>query len=235
MPPALDDSTGLPPLVVAIDGPAGSGKSTLAKSLAQALHWAHLDSGAMYRAVTVEALDRGVALTDVAAIVALAKAAAIRLDPRTGRVRLNGRDVTQEIRTERVNAAVSVVAAIREVREVMVAHQRAFADWNGRIVAEGRDMGTVVFPQAVLKVYLDASPEVRAARRVEETKRLRPSEKAEGVEQAIARRDALDSGREVAPLRQAPGAVVLDSTTLTPAEVLARVLAEVNSRVPRHS
>lgn len=220
------------PVVIAIDGPAGSGKSTLARRLAESLRWAYLDTGAMYRAVTVVALERGVAPTDEAAVVRITREARIDLDPASGRVSIDGRDVTDLIRTAPVDAAVSDVAAFAAVREVMVAHQRRFAQVNGRIVAEGRDIGTVVFPTATLKVYLDASAEERARRRIEEKRRKDPGLDERAVREAIDRRDGKDSTRDVAPLKRAPDAVRVDTTGLGPDKVLDVVRGLVLSRVP---
>ena len=220
------------PLVVAIDGPAGSGKSTVARQLADALHWAYLDTGAMYRAVTVRALDAGIDPGDTARIVALTRAADLHLDPRTGHVSIDGHDVTDVIRTARVGGAVSSVAAVAEVRDVMVAHQRRFAQENGRIVAEGRDIQTVVFPEAVLKVFLDATETVRVERRVAEMRRKDPDLDPSRVQRELADRDRMDRGRELAPLKAAPDAVHLDTTRLTPAKVLEELLRLVRSRVP---
>ncbi len=184
--------------VVAIDGPAGSGKSTVARALAEALGWAFLDTGAMYRAVTVAALERGVDLTDGGAVAALARELSITTRPR---VTLEGRDVEEAIRTPEVNVAVSQVAAIPAVREAMVERQRSWAaaEPTGTVV-EGRDITTVVFPEATVKVFLTASAEERARRRGEE-----------GAE-SLARRDAADEGRAASPLRQAPDALVIDTT-----------------------
>jgi CMP/dCMP kinase len=218
--------------VVAIDGPAASGKSTLARRLAGALGWPHLDTGAMYRAVTVVALDRGISPRDAAGIASIAQAALLRLDPASGRVSIDGIDVTDRIRTTVVDAAVSAVAEIRTVRDVMCAHQRRFAAAQGRIVADGRDMGTRVFPSAVLKVYLDASEAERVRRRVEEKRRKDPSINAVEVGRGVAGRDRHDQDRDEDPLRPAQDAVLLDTTGSTPDEVLARVLALVRSRVP---
>jgi cytidylate kinase len=184
--------------IIAIDGPAGSGKSTVARAVAHALGWTFLDTGAMYRAVTWEALHEGVDVHDESAMGALAASATIATLPR---VRVNGRDVHDEIRTEPVNVAVSVVAANPLVRHSMVERQRELADAQevGTVV-EGRDIATVVFPHATLKVYLTATLEERSRRRGEEG--------AESVE----RRDLADSTRENSPLRQAPDALVLDTT-----------------------
>ena len=220
------------PLVVAIDGPAGSGKSTLARRLAERLGWAYLDSGAMYRAVTVRALERKMDLADGTALAEIARKGDVRLAPKGGRIWIEGREVTEQIRTPAVNAGVSAVAAVKAVRDVMVAHQRRFASQNGKIVAEGRDMATVVFPDAFLKIYLDASEEERARRRTEEMRAKDAGHPTEAVRASIARRDRMDRERDVAPLRAAEGALILDSTGLTPDEVLDRVLSEVKSRVP---
>ncbi|HVB50770.1 MAG TPA: (d)CMP kinase [Acidimicrobiales bacterium] len=184
--------------VIAIDGPAGSGKSSVARALALALQWSYLDTGAMYRAVTVEALDRGIDVYDEKAMAELADGIELTTLPR---VSVNGRDVEDEIRSDAVNVAVSVVAANALVRQRMVRRQREFAAAQplGTVV-EGRDITTVVFPSATLKVYLTASLEERARRRGEEG------------EASVARRDVADSTREASPLRQADDALVLDTT-----------------------
>jgi len=184
--------------VIAIDGPAGSGKSSVARALALALHWSYLDTGAMYRAVTVEALDRGIDVYDEETMGELADGVVLTTLPR---VSVNGRDVEDEIRSDAVNVAVSVVAANALVRQQMVRRQREFAAAQplGTVV-EGRDITTVVFPSATLKVYLTASLEERARRRREEG------------EASVARRDVADSTREASPLRQADDALVLDTT-----------------------
>lgn len=184
--------------VIAIDGPAGSGKSSVARALATALGWSFLDTGAMYRAVTVEALRRGIDVSDEEAMGELAHEVQLTTLPR---VSVNGRDVEDEIRAEGVNDAVSIVAANALVRRQMVSRQREFADAQplGTVV-EGRDITTVVFPHATLKVFLTASLEERARRRGEEG------------EASVARRDVADSTREASPLRQADDALVLDTT-----------------------
>jgi len=185
-------------LVIAIDGPAGSGKSTVARAVAALLGWSFLDTGAMYRAVTCEALARGVDVTDDAAVAAIADAVTLTTLPR---VTVNGRDVEDEIRTDAVNVAVSVVAANPAVRASMVERQRelAAAQPLGTVV-EGRDITTVVFPHAPVKIFLTASLEERARRRGEEG------------EDSVARRDEADSTRVASPLRQADDALVLDTT-----------------------
>ena len=185
-------------LVLAIDGPAGSGKSTVARTVAELLDWSFLDTGAMYRAVTCEALFRGIEVDDADAVAGVADEVSLTTLPR---VTVNGRDVEDEIRGDEINEAVSVVAANPEVRASMVARQREFAAAQplGTVV-EGRDITTVVFPHASIKVFLTASLEERARRRGDEG------------EDSVARRDEADSTRAVSPLRQADDALVLDTT-----------------------
>lgn len=184
--------------VIAIDGPAGSGKSSVASALATALGWSYLDTGAMYRAVTAEALERGIDVHDEKTLGELAAEVILTTLPR---VSVNGRDVEDGIRSDAVNVAVSVVAANVLVRQEMVKRQREFAAAQplGTVV-EGRDITTVVFPEATLKVFLTASLEERARRRGEEG------------EASVTRRDDADSTREASPLRQAEDALVLDTT-----------------------
>jgi len=184
--------------VIAIDGPAGSGKSSVASALATALGWSYLDTGAMYRAVTAEALERGIDVHNEKTMGELAAEVILTTLPR---VSVNGRDVEDGIRSDAVNVAVSVVAANVLVRQEMVKRQREFAAAQplGTVV-EGRDITTVVFPEATLKVFLTASLEERARRRGEEG------------EASVTRRDDADSTREASPLRQAEDALVLDTT-----------------------
>ncbi len=196
--------------VIAIDGPAGSGKSTVARALAEALGWSFLDTGAIYRALTCEALDRGFDLNDEAALGELAHSVTISTLPR---VNVDGRDVEDEIRTERVNQAVSVVAANPLVRRAMVERQRALAtEQPTGTVVEGRDITTVVFPAATLKIFLTATLAERAERRGEE-----------GAE-SVARRDNADSSREISPLRQAPDARVVDTTGRSVEDVVKEII-----------
>jgi len=185
-------------LVIAIDGPAGSGKSTVARAVAALLGWSFLDTGAMYRAVTCEAIFRGIDVHDEAAVAAVADSVTLTTLPR---VSVNGRDVEDEIRSDEINEAVSVVAANPEVRASMVARQRelAAAQPLGTVV-EGRDIATVVFPHAPVKIFLTASLEERSRRRGDEG------------EVSVARRDEADSTRVASPLRQADDALVLDTT-----------------------
>jgi cytidylate kinase len=224
--PSVGGGDPAPPRVVAIDGPAAAGKSTIARRLADAIGWAHLDTGALYRAVTREALRRGIDPADGDALADLARSMDLALDERGG-VRVDGREVTGEIRTPAVDLAVSRVAAVPGVRRAMVVHQRRFAERHRRIVAEGRDLTTVVFPDASVKIYLDATPEVRAERRRAEG----GGEPGEVVRARIEGRDGTDRARAEAPLRRAPEAWYLDTTGLTLEQVFDRVRSHVTSRV----
>lgn len=198
--------------VIAIDGPAGSGKSTVAREVARRLGLDWLDTGAMYRSVALAALRRGIDPADAEAVARLAAAVGIEVGER---VYLDGADVTAEIRSPDVDRAVSVVAANPAVRAEMVRRQRAWAAERGGGVVEGRDIGSVVFPDAELKVYLTASDEVRARRRAAE----RAGADTEAVAAAIARRDRLDATRAASPLVVPEGAVVIDTTDRTVADV----------------
>lgn len=217
-------------MIIAIDGPAGSGKSTIARELSRRLGFEKLDTGAMYRAVAFTALDRGIDLDDEAAVDALASAITIRFTPgeSDGSITVDGRDVSREIRTPLVDANVSKVSAYPGVRTAMLEPQRAVAQ-NHDVVAEGRDIGTVVFPDAEVKVFLTADPRVRAQRRVLQRHggdvadaRVLESEVAETLA-SIERRDALDASRDVAPLVAAPDAVQIDSTAFTIDEVTDQI------------
>jgi cytidylate kinase len=210
--------------VIAIDGPAGSGKSTVAKALAAALGLEYLDTGAMYRAVAFAALRRGVDIDDADAVTRLAQEFELRMDP-DGSVRVDGTDATIEIRGPEVTRAVSIVAAIGGVREEMRSRQREWATKRGGGVMEGRDIGTVVFPDAALKVYLDASPDIRAERRSKEVTDL----DYETVAADIAKRDALDQGRTDSPLRTADDAVTIDTSDLSVDDIVARVMAHLDA------
>ncbi len=212
--------------IIAIDGPAGAGKSTIAKSLAQELAYLYIDTGAMYRAVAYQALQSGVALTDAGRLAQIAAGAQIdmRLEDGQNNIFLNGREVTAEIRLPQVSAAASPVSAVAAVREQMVPKQRELAA-RGRVVLDGRDIGTVVLPQADCKIYLTASLDERAERRYKEllTKGL-PADLAE-VRRDIEERDYRDTHREASPLRQAEDAVYLDTTGLSIEQVLQKVRA----------
>ncbi|HKY68556.1 MAG TPA: (d)CMP kinase, partial [Acidimicrobiales bacterium] len=203
--------------VIAIDGPAGSGKSTVARRLAAHLGLEYLDTGAMYRAVTFAALRRGIDPADTEPVAALARA--VELEVGDVGVRVDDVDATIEIRGPEVSRAVSLVAANPEVRTELVRRQREWATERGGGVLEGRDIGTVVFPDAVLKVYLTARPDVRAERRAAEVTDL----DYETVAADMARRDALDQGREADPLRRADGALEVDTSDLTVDQIVAEL------------
>ncbi|HXC33909.1 MAG TPA: (d)CMP kinase [Verrucomicrobiae bacterium] len=211
-------------LIIAIDGPVGSGKSTVARRVAEMLGYTHLDSGAMYRAVGLKALRTGVPLDSPERLSALAEAARIDLVPRDGmlRVLLDGEDVTEAIRSPEVSHAASVVAVVPGVRHPMVAEQRR-AGAQGGVVMEGRDIGSVVFPDADLKIFLDASPEVRATRRQREHEEKGERMDLETVLAEVHARDQRDREREMSPLVRASDAVLVDNTAMD-AEETARAI-----------
>jgi cytidylate kinase len=202
-------------MVIAIDGPAGAGKSTVARAVAERLGFTYLDSGAMYRCAALAALERGADLNDEAAVGEVARSLAIALDG--ARVELDGRDVSARIREPRVTDASSMVSVHPTVREAMVAEQRRLIAAS-RFVAEGRDIGTVVSPEAPLKVFLTASPEERARRRAAQT-----GEDSAAVLAAQRERDARDETREHSALRAADDAVEIDTTSLAFDEVVDRI------------
>jgi len=196
--------------VVAIDGPSGSGKSTIARGVACALGLEVLDTGAMYRAVAVAALQNGVPLDDEGACASLARDHSIAVE--AGVTTIDGRDVSAEIRGPEATTAVSTVAAHPAVRSVLVAQQRDWVNRHGGGVVEGRDIGTVVFPNAPLKVFLTASDEERARRRQQDEVASARQVEVDAVRTDMARRDAHDSGRATSPLREADDAIVIDTT-----------------------
>lgn len=210
-------------LVLAIDGPAGSGKSTVAKAVAARIGLEYLDTGAMYRSVAFAALRGGVDPEDAEVVANLARNMDLDISP-SGVVTVDGVDATIEIRGPEVTRAVSIVAANPEVRGEMRARQRQWVAKRGGGVMEGRDIGTVVFPDARLKVYLDASPEVRAARRSKEVADL----SYETVATDLARRDALDQNRDHDPLRTAADAVVIDTSDLTVDEIVDAIMEHLS-------
>ncbi|MET8910156.1 (d)CMP kinase [Micromonospora sp. NPDC004551] len=213
--------------VVAVDGPSGSGKSTVSRRLAVSLGARYLDTGAMYRALTWAVLRSGVDLTDTESVAKVAGEVDLRIgtDPQGYGVTADGVDVATEIRGPEVTGAVSAVAAVGAVRELLVTRQRQLIADAGRIVVEGRDIGSVVAPDADLKVYLTASEEARAQRRSAEDAADVAATAAD-----LARRDKLDSTRKVNPLQQAADAVVLDTTELGIDEVVARLRALLSER-----
>lgn len=218
-----------PPSIIALDGPAASGKSTLGQKLADALGYLFFDTGIMYRAVTWIALQQGVDPRDEAAVTELAKNAQIDIRPsseRDGRacdVLIGGRDVTWEMRKGEVDAYVSIVSAYPAVRQALTEQQRRIG-LRGNVVMVGRDIGTVVLPEADLKIYLDASPEERARRRYEEIIARGGSAEYDAILRNVIERDQIDSTRAVAPLRPAEDAIILHTDGLNAEQVLARVL-----------
>ncbi|MDZ4180627.1 MAG: (d)CMP kinase [Coriobacteriia bacterium] len=214
-------------MIVAIDGPAGSGKSTVARLVATRLGFHYLDTGAMYRSVALAAVNAGLNLDDAAAVSAIAHTVTIGFEHDGDasiptRITLDGRDVTAAIRTPQIDAAVSAVARLASVREAMVPQQRVIGATDD-LVAEGRDIGTVVFPDADVKVFLTASPEERARRRHAELAARGDAIDAAAVHEGLVARDEADSSRETAPLVAAGDAVVLDTTGLTIDQVVEAI------------
>ena len=207
--------------VIAIDGPSASGKGTVAQKVAEALGFHYLDSGALYRLVTLAALKRGIGVDDPAGLEKVARA--IDIGFRGGAMWLDGADVTQEVRTEAVSAAASQVAAVPGVRGALLERQHGFRRAPG-LVADGRDMGSVVFPDAPLKVYLTADVGARAERRYKQLMEKGMYAKMQDVVEELRRRDTRDSLRGVAPLKHYPDAVFLDTTGLSVAQAVEKIL-----------
>ena len=211
-------------MIIAVDGPGGSGKSTVSRKLAQRLGWLHLDTGAFYRAATLAVLRAGVDLSVEDEVVGAVRVGTFVQE--SGRMNLDGEDVSADIRSIEVTASVSAVAALPGVRKVMVSHQRAWvARHDHDVVVEGRDIGTVVFPEADLKIWLSASAEERARRRA-----LQTGENPAVVMKELDRRDRADSGRKVSPLTPADDAIHLDTTGMTVDEVVDRIVTLIDQK-----
>lgn len=215
--------------VIAIDGPTGSGKGTVSRGLARRLNWNLLDSGALYRLVALAARRRGVSLDDVAGLVSVAETMAVEfsLAGDAEQIMLDSQDVTLALRTEDAGMAASQVGAVSEVRAALLDRQRGFAGPPG-LVADGRDMGTVVFPQSALKVFLTADPQERAARRYKQLSEKGIDVSLATLSREIVERDQRDANRPIAPLRPAADARVLDSTGLTAEQVIETVLGWID-------
>ena len=211
-------------VVVAIDGPAGTGKSSVSRGLARALNARYLDTGAMYRLVTLAVLQSGIDLADETAIAELEVPLSVGYDPDEDRAFLAGEDVSTQIRGDAVTGAVSAVSAVPAVRTKLVQLQRELATGAGSVVVEGRDIGTVVLPDADVKIFLTASAETRARRRNDQNVSAGLDDNFDGVLADVRRRDHLDSTRAVSPLRAAEDALVVDTSEMTETEVVAHLL-----------
>jgi cytidylate kinase len=224
------------PLVIAIDGPAGSGKSTTARRVAEQLGFLYLDTGAMYRALTAKAITSGIDPSNEAAIAELARTTKMEVGGERGapRVFVDGKDVTATLRSAEISRRVSYVARVPEARRHLVAIQRAIAEQRD-IVIEGRDIGTVVFPDAGVKIYLDATLEERVRRRQLDLERQGERVDPDELRREIALRDEIDSDRSDSPLRRAEGAVVLDTTGLTIEQQVGKVVDVVRQVVRERS
>jgi cytidylate kinase len=222
-------SVARPPLIIAIDGPAGAGKSTVARALAQRFGLLNLESGAMYRAFALKAIEAGIATSDPAALDLLAHSTHVRLEPGLdgNRVLLDGLDVTAQLRTPEITAAASQVSVHPPIRRWLVGLQQSLGA-QGNVVMEGRDIGTVVFPNAPVKIFLDASPEKRGERRYEQNRGAAVATQLPvKVLEEIRERDRRDRTRADSPLRPAPDAAIIDSTDLTLDEVIERAVVLV--------
>ncbi|MEO3759546.1 (d)CMP kinase [Mycobacterium sp. B14F4] len=219
-------------MVIAVDGPAGTGKSTVSRGLARELHARYLDTGAMYRIATLAVLRAGVDLADADAVAEVANRAELSVgyDPDEDRSYLGGEDVSVEIRGDAVTKAVSAVSAVAAVRTRLVDVQRSLASGQGSVVVEGRDIGTVVLPDADVKIFLTASAEVRARRRNEQNMAAGLRDDYEAVLADVKRRDHLDTTRLVSPLRPADDAVVVDTSEMAQRDVIAHLLRLVHER-----
>ena len=217
-------------MIIAIDGPAGAGKSTVAKQIARRLAFLYIDTGAMYRALTLKALDTNIDLSNPALLVDMTTNTDLYLDnDEKGNIRvlMDQKDVTREIRQPRITKFVSDLAKIKEVRQVMLGIQRRIGEEKKDVVLDGRDIGTVVFPQADKKFYIDAEFNERVQRRYQELKDLGQNVTLKDIEDDLRNRDTIDSTREVAPLKKADDAIYIDTTNMTVEEVVGTVLKTI--------
>lgn len=223
-------------IVIAIDGPAASGKSTTAKLVARRLGYLHIDTGAMYRAITLRVLEEGIALDDVKRIRSVAERSKVRLEriDHGNRVLLDGRDVTKEIRSREVTRAVSLISSYQPVRDVLVREQRRIAK-DGGVVLEGRDIGTVVLPRADLKIFMVASADERATRRKKELEQSGTIVDRNVLEQEILERDRKDTTRAASPLQKAADAIELDTSSLTIDQQVEFVIAQANKVLEKNT
>lgn len=220
-------------MMIAIDGPAGAGKSTIARALAEKLHAVYIDTGAMYRALTLKAIRRNIQADDEASLVQLLEETTITLAPITDglqKVMLDGEDVTKEIREEEINRLVSFVSRHPKVRRIMQARQQKLAE-KGDVVMDGRDIGTIVLPHADMKFYLTASIQERARRRHKEYREKGKQTELEKTEKEIKERDTIDREREDSPLKKAEDAIEVDTTHLTIEQVVERLYSFCTSRL----
>lgn len=219
-------------MIIAIDGPSGAGKSTLGRLIARELNLLYIDTGAMYRAAALAVIEAGVSTTDEEAVAEVVTAADINLegDPDSLQVRLNGRDVSQEIRNEKVSHSASVISTFPPVRRSLVNRQRELGKRAGGVVLDGRDIGTIVFPQADLKFFLTAAPEQRAQRRYDEDRLKERDASFEETLAEINTRDRRDSTRNDSPLAIAEDAIVIDSTECSIDEVFLKMMTAVRER-----
>ena len=218
-------------LIIALDGPAASGKSTTARKVAKILGYLYIDTGAMYRALTLEVLNRQISENDESEVVKIARESLIQLTPGENgpRTILNNKDVSEEIRLPEVTRIISIISAYKHVRDIMKAKQRELAV-KGGIVMDGRDIGTVVLPEADIKIFMDAGVENRTDRRLKEMKKKNISIDRDSIKQDIIQRDLIDSTRDIAPLKPADDAIIIDTSDLTITEQVEKVIDIVNSR-----
>jgi CMP/dCMP kinase len=223
-------------IVVAVDGPAASGKSTVSRAVARALGFNYVDSGAMYRAITWKALQRDIDVEDTIAVIGMMHTIKVGFEMVDGQARMfiDGMDPGDAIREPCVTEKVSVVAAIPEVRQILVQHQRSLTKF-GNLVMEGRDIGSVVFPDTPYKFHLDANPAVRAQRRARDLEAMKIGANQEGVAQSLQQRDKLDSQRRASPLQIALGATVIENSRLTIEETAKLIVEHIREQDRRRS